>query len=216
MPADSTNSTSTPAPDLPPWKKNLPMQLTLSRVYAVPIIILLLHQSRFFFSILAAFLFIISSITDYFDGYFARKWNLVSNLGKFMDPVTDKILVLGILIFLTHQGFIDPYVVILLTIRDTFIGGIRAAASADQLIIDAKSSGKWKTGLQMGAIPAIILGMSYKNQYEIEILVDLFKWVGQFGYGLLWASSLLSVVSALQYYNIYKNHGVNTRRLVKK
>ncbi len=199
--------------ELPQWKKNLPMNLTMSRVYIVPIIILLLHQSRFFFSILATILFILASITDYYDGFLARKWGLVSNLGKFMDPVTDKILVLGVLIFLTHQGFIDPYVVILLTIRDTLIGGIRAVASADQLIIDAKSSGKWKAGLQMGAIPAVILGMSYKDQYDADYFVEVFRWVGQIGYGLLWISSVLSVVSAVQYYNIYKNRSPKVTRI---
>ena len=186
------------------------MLLTMSRVYVVPLIILLLHQSRFFFSILAAIFFIAASITDYYDGFLARKWNLVSNLGKFMDPVTDKILVLGVLIFLTHQSFIDPYVVILLTVRDTFIGGIRAVASADRIIIDAKSSGKWKTGLQMVAIPAVILGMSYKDQYKIDVLVDIFHWIGQIGYGLLWISSVFSLISAVQYYNIYKNSGVKS------
>lgn len=194
---------------LPLWKQNLPMQLTMSRVYAVPIVIVCLNQSRFFFSILAAILFILASITDYFDGHFARKWKLVSNLGKFMDPVTDKILVSSVLIFLTFQGFVDPYVVILLTIRDTFIGGIRAVASADQIIIDAKPSGKWKAGLQMGAIPALILGKSYHGQYEAEIFTDIFQRVGQIGYGLLWISSILSVVSAIEYYNIYKNGTAN-------
>lgn len=207
MPAPNSPTTSQTT-HLPQWKKNLPMHLTMSRVYVVPIIILLLQQSRFFFSILATILFIAGSITDYFDGYLARKWNLVSTLGKFMDPVTDKILVLGVLIFLTHQGFIDPYVVILLTVRDTFIGGIRAVASADQVIIDAKSSGKWKAGLQMGAIPAVILGMSYKDQYDSTFFTEFFLRVGQIGYGLLWVSSILSIVSAVQYYNIYKNHTV--------
>lgn len=190
---------------LPLWKQNLPMQLTMSRVYAVPMVILCLNQSRFFFSILAAVLFIMASITDYFDGYFARKWKLVSNLGKFMDPVTDKILVSSVLIFLVFQGFVDPYVVILLTVRDTFIGGIRAVASADQIIIDAKPSGKWKAGLQMGAIPALILGKSYRGQYDAEIFNDIFLHVGQIGYALLWVSSILSIVSAVEYYNIYKN-----------
>lgn len=181
------------------------MQLTMSRVYVVPIVILCLNQSRFFFSIIAAVLFILASITDYFDGYYARKWKLVSNLGKFMDPVTDKILVSSVLVFLTFLGFIDPYVVILLTVRDTFIGGIRAVASADQIIIDAKPSGKWKAGLQMGAIPALILGKSYHGQYEADFFSDLFLRVGQIGYGVLWISSILSIVSAIEYYNIYKN-----------
>lgn len=181
------------------------MQLTMSRVYVVPVVILCLNQSRFFFSIIAAVLFIMASITDYFDGYYARKWKLVSNLGKFMDPVTDKILVSSVLIFLTYQGFIDPYVVILLVVRDTFIGGIRAVASADQIVIDAKPSGKWKAGLQMGAIPALILGNSYRGQYEAEIFTQIFQKVGQIGYGVLWASSILSIVSAIEYYNIYKS-----------
>lgn len=206
-----TPSSSTQSLPLAQWKRDLPMQLTMSRVYVVPFIILFLNQSPFYFSILAAIFFIAGSITDYYDGYLARKWNLVSNLGKFMDPVTDKILVLGVLIFLTHQSFIDPYVVILLTVRDTFIGGIRAVASADQIIIDAKSSGKWKTGLQMVAIPAVILGRSYKDQYQIEFLVSFFAWVGQIGYGLLWVSSFFSIVSAIQYYNIYKDRGLHYR-----
>lgn len=180
------------------------MQLTMSRVYVVPVVIICLSQPRFFFSIMAAILFILASITDYFDGYFARKWNLVSNLGKFMDPVTDKILVSSVLIFLTYLDFVDPYVVILLTIRDTFIGGIRAVASTDQVIIDAKPSGKWKAGLQMGAIPALILGKSYQGQYQVDFFTDFFLRVGQIGYGLLWISSILSVVSAVEYYNIYK------------
>lgn len=190
---------------LPLWKRNLPMHLTMSRVYVVPVIILFLNQSPFYFAILATVLFIASSITDYYDGHLARKWGLVSNLGKFMDPVTDKILVLGVLIFLTYKGFVDPYVVIILTVRDTFIGGIRAVASTDRIVIDAKSSGKWKAGLQMGAIPALILGKSYTGQYETEFFAELFKWVGHIGYGLIWVSSLLSVISAIEYYNIYKS-----------
>ena len=187
------------------WKKNLPLQLTLSRVYVLPFILFFLFYNNFLNAILASILFIIASITDYFDGYYARKWNLVSNLGKFLDPVTDKILVLGVLIYLNSMGSIDPFLVIILTLRDTFIGGIRAAAAADNIIIAAKSSGKWKTGMQMGSIPAIIVGKSYQQEIFTGFPQEVFHHLGQVGYIVLWFSTALSIISGIEYYSIYKN-----------
>ena len=191
---------------LPSWKKKLPIQLTLSRVYILPFIIFFLYLNSFYYSFLAAVLFIAASITDYFDGYYARKWNLVTNLGKFLDPVTDKILVISILIYLNSVGFVDPYLVIILTLRDTFIGGIRAAAATENVVIAAKSSGKWKTGVQMASIPAIMLGKSYKNEFSSYFSPDHFLLLGRIGYIFLWFSTVLSIISALQYYHIYKQN----------
>lgn len=190
------------------WKKQIPLQLTLSRVYILPFILGFLYFNTFYLSLFASILFIAASITDYFDGYYARKWNLVSNLGKFLDPVTDKILVLSVLIYLTSIAYIDPYLVIILTLRDTFIGGIRAAAAADNVIIAAKSSGKWKTGVQMGAIPAIMIGKSYKEELSAYLSHELFQGLGQVGYILLWFSTALSIISAIQYYQIYKENSI--------
>lgn len=191
---------------MPSWKKKLPIQLTLSRVYILPFIIFFLYLNSFYYSFLAAILFIAASITDYFDGYYARKWNLVTNLGKFLDPVTDKILVISILIYLNSVGFVDPYLVIILTLRDTFIGGIRAAAATENVVIAAKSSGKWKTGVQMASIPAIMLGKSYKNEFSSYFSPDHFFLLGRIGYIFLWFSTVLSIISALQYYHIYKQN----------
>ncbi|MBN8538517.1 MAG: CDP-diacylglycerol--glycerol-3-phosphate 3-phosphatidyltransferase [Deltaproteobacteria bacterium] len=191
---------------MPSWKKKLPIQLTLSRVYILPFIIFFLYLNSFYYSFLAAILFIAASITDYFDGYYARKWNLVTNLGKFLDPVTDKILVISILIYLNSVGFVDPYLVIILTLRDTFIGGIRAAAATENVVIAAKSSGKWKTGVQMASIPAIMLGKSYKNEFSSYFSPDHFLLLGRIGYIFLWFSTVLSIISALQYYHIYKQN----------
>lgn len=190
------------------WKKQVPLQLTLSRVYILPFILGFLYFNAFYYSLVASLLFIAASITDYFDGYYARKWNLVSNLGKFLDPVTDKILVLSVLIYLTSINYIDPYLVIILTLRDTFIGGIRAAAAADNIIIAAKSSGKWKTGVQMGAIPAIMIGKSYKDELSSLFSSEVFQGLGQIGYILLWFSTALSIISAIQYYQIYKENSI--------
>lgn len=138
---------------------------------------------------MAAALFIVASISDYYDGYFARKYNSVSNMGKFMDPIADKILVTSILVMLIPTERIDPIMVVVILARDTFIGGIRSVAAADGVVIDAKPTGKWKTALQMIAIPAVIIG-------DIWLGVNFEK----IGYGVLWISVVLSVTSGIQYY----------------
>lgn len=176
------------------WQRNLPTQITMSRILLMPFIVAAMYPQQSLWSFVAAFLFIVASITDYFDGYFARKWNAVSNWGKFMDPIADKILVTGILVMLLYQNKVDPYSVIILLVRDTFIGGVRSVAAADQIIIDAKPAGKWKTALQMICIPALML----------EGEAGFFTYTAKVGYGLLWLSVLLSITSAFEYYMGYK------------
>lgn len=158
----------------------------------VPFVLLAMHPYTLPWNITAALLFMVASITDYYDGYFARKYQAVSNMGKFMDPIADKILVTGVLIMLLYQGKVDPWMVLLILSRDTFIGGIRAVAAADQIIIDAKPTGKWKTALQMVGIPALIIG-------EIEWI----PYTAKIGYGLLWISVVLSITSGIEYYRNY-------------
>lgn len=138
--------------------------------------------------IFAALLFIVASITDYFDGHYARKYNAVSNMGKFMDPIADKILVTSILVALVPTGRIDPWMVIIILARDTLIGGLRSVAAADQIIIAAKPAGKWKTALQMVAIPAMIIGVDFVGFPLVKI-----------GFWVLWISVILSITSGLEY-----------------
>ena len=173
------------------WQKKLPMQITMARIYIVPVIIGLMVPQEDWSNWLAAALFIIASISDYYDGYFARKYNATSNLGKFMDPIADKILVSSILIMLITMKRIDPFMVILIAARDTYIGGIRAVAAADNIVIDAKPTGKWKTAMQMGAIPAIMIG----DIWGLPLI--------SISYVLLWVSVILSVVSGIEYYRSY-------------
>lgn len=109
-------------------------------------------------------------------------------MGKFMDPIADKILVTSILVALIPTGRIDPWMVIIILCRDTLIGGLRSVAAADQVIIAAKPAGKWKTALQMIAIPAMIYG-------EDPAGIPLVK----IGFWALWFSVILSVFSGLEY-----------------
>lgn len=137
---------------------------------------------------IAATLFIIGSVTDWIDGYLARKLGVESNMGKFMDPIADKILVLGSILILLAMGRVDPFLVFLLVGRDIFIGGLRAVAAANQIVIAAKPFGKWKTATQMVAIPCL---MVYEPLFGLP-LADT-------GYFLLWFSVSLSLISGAEY-----------------
>lgn len=172
------------------FQRNLPMRITLSRIFAVPVIVALMWPNTLLWNSLAALFFILASITDYYDGYYARKYNAVSNFGKFMDPIADKILVTSVLAMLLSQGKIDAWMVIIILARDNFIGGIRSVAAADQIIIDAKPAGKWKTAMQMIAIPIVIIGN----------LDPQVPYLDKIGYGVLWVSVILSITSGIEYY----------------
>ncbi len=174
--------------------KNLPLGLTLFRIFlTIPIVIGLFLQNENI-NWICVVLFYIASITDYYDGYFARKLKAVTNLGKFLDPVADKILVSSVLTVLVALQKVDIWMVILFISRDTLIGGIRAAASADMVIIDAQTTGKWKAALQMISIPLLMVNDLHPYFPSQKI-----------GYGLLWFSVGLSLLSGWQYIQLYIN-----------
>lgn len=203
MPKSETTAPAQLSP-LPAWKRELPMWLTWSRmVAAVPLTAVVLLMAKPIAGWIAAGIFILAAITDWLDGHFARKFNAQSTMGKFMDPIADKILVSTILILLVPSGAVHPVLVILILGRDILIGGIRAVAAADQLIIDAKAAGKWKTAVQMVAIPAVLI--------EVPLATGSFSSLGEIstqtiGHGLLWISAILSLVSGVEYINLYR-HG---------
>ncbi len=186
-------STPPARPAVPAWKKKLPMWLTWSRIWVCPVLIALVWFDGPTFRWAAALLFILASMTDWFDGSLARKYDAESNMGKFMDPIADKILVATALILLVHSRHADPVMVILLLARDIFIGGIRSVAAADGVVIAAKAAGKWKTGLQMTGIPAMLIATD--DFFNVPAL--------KIGQTLLWLSVILSLLSGAQYVRLY-------------
>jgi len=134
-----------------------PNYLTLLRVLMVPAVILGLFQRTPLGDLMAALFFGVASITDYFDGYLARKYKIETVYGKLMDPLADKFLVICSLIMLQHLGRMSPIVVMVLVCRELTITGLRALASAEGVIVAASSGGKWKTALQMVAIPCLMI-----------------------------------------------------------
>lgn len=174
------------------FQKKLGTRITISRIVLAPIIVALMWPNDLGLNIVAAIIFALASMTDWADGYFARKYESVSNFGKFMDPIADKILVTSVLAMLLSLGKIDAWMVIIILARDNFIGGLRSVAAADAIIIAAKPAGKWKTAMQMIAIPLVMVG-------HLEFLPFLDK----IGYGVLWVSVILSITSAIEYYIAY-------------
>ena len=138
---------------------NLPNKLTIVRVCLIPFFVAALlfdHGNNYTMRIVANVLFIIASLTDLFDGKIARKYNMVTNFGKFMDPLADKLLVCSALICLIELGQLAAWVVIVIISREFIISGFRLVAADNGVVIAASYWGKFKTTLQMIAVILLI------------------------------------------------------------
>jgi CDP-diacylglycerol--glycerol-3-phosphate 3-phosphatidyltransferase len=138
-----------------------PNSLTLFRIAAVPIIVILMIYPNRFFAFLAAALFGAAAITDYLDGYLARHWGLESTLGKVMDPVADKLLVSSAFIMLASHSWIPAWMVCIIVGRELAVTGLRNIIAGEGQDISASWLGKYKTGFQIAAAIPLLLHYSY-------------------------------------------------------
>ena len=169
-------------------KMNLPNQLTIFRcILIVPFVILLMNG----FDLLSLAIFIIASLTDLLDGKIARKYNLVTNFGKFMDPIADKLLVCSALIILIQLGRIPSWVVLIIIAREFIIGGFRTVAADNGVVIAASYWGKYKTVFQM-----IMVCLMLANFAVLQIVTNIVMWI----------AVALTVVSLMDY--LWKNKSV--------
>jgi CDP-diacylglycerol--glycerol-3-phosphate 3-phosphatidyltransferase len=168
---------------------NLPNSLTIARIMAIPIIVLLLFYPGKIASFVAAIIFLFAAITDGLDGYIARRQNIVTTLGKFLDPLADKLLVITSLIMLIHLGRVPAWIVVIIAGREMAVTGLRAIAINEGIVISASQLGKYKTLLQVIATTTLICHYSY---YSID-----FHNVGMI---FLWAALVLTVWSGLDYF----------------
>ena len=178
---------------------NLPNKLTIFRVILIfPFVVLLLggHGNLFPNLLLstdyiALIIFIVASLTDLLDGKIARKYNLVTNFGKFMDPLADKLLVGAAMIALIEMGRIPAWIVIIIISREFIISGFRLIAADNGVVIAASYWGKVKTVFQM-----IMICLMIANIYAIEFLTNVVMWI----------SVGLTIVSLIDY--IWKNKNI--------
>ena len=136
---------------------NLPNKLSIARVCCIPVITLLLYLGGDGCRYAACALFVLGSLTDLLDGHIARKYNLITDFGKFIDPVADKLLVLTTLVMLVHCGLMEAWVLIVILCRELAVDGLRMVAVGQGKVIAAGPFGKWKTTFQMITIACILL-----------------------------------------------------------
>jgi CDP-diacylglycerol--glycerol-3-phosphate 3-phosphatidyltransferase len=147
---------------------NLPNLLTLARVAAVPIVVVLLLSDSRSSGMWAAAIFGMAAVTDFIDGWLARKWGIVTVLGKFLDPLADKLIVMAALIMLIPLGRVPAWAVFLILAREMVVTGLRSIASSEGIVIDASDLGKYKTIYQMVAIPGLMLHYDFYWLFGIE------------------------------------------------
>ena len=192
---------------------NLPNLLTFARIVVIPLVLVLLDRGGPRDCFWAALLFAGAAITDFLDGYLARKRNLVSVLGKFLDPLADKLIVMATLVWLVPMGRIEPWVVVLLLARELSITGLRSIAASEGVVIAAGEEGKAKTALQMVGILMLMIGYPYRMNFLIFDLgvVDLVH-VGRW---LIYISLVYSLASAAKYVGLFAST-VEARRSRQK
>lgn len=194
---------------------NLPNKLTLSRVIMVPffVVFILLVPKFLYFKWIALAIFIIASLTDLLDGKIARKYNLVTNFGKFMDPLADKLLVCSALIAMSSLGVIPAWITIVIIAREFIISGFRLIAAEKGVVIAASMWGKWKTTFQM---VMLCVQMVVMDQYVsvngnnaadgLYVVTPFYQVLMMIGSITMYIALILTVVSLIDY--LLKNKDV--------
>ena len=189
-------------------KMNLPNKLTVLRMFMVPFFVFFMLGSVTveWFKWISLLLFIIASLTDLLDGKIARKYNIVTNFGKFMDPLADKLLVCSALIGLTEIGLVPAWATIIIIGREFIISGFRLIAAERGIVIAASPWGKAKTVVQMAMV---IIMLFFTNNYfcglSEQLHFDFMKLI-VIGDIAIWLSVILSIISLLDY--LIKNKNV--------
>jgi CDP-diacylglycerol--glycerol-3-phosphate 3-phosphatidyltransferase len=180
---------------------NLPNILTMGRVAVIPVVILLLDRGTPKDCVWAAIVYSAAAITDLLDGYLARRMNVVSLLGKFLDPLADKLLVMASLVYMIPMGRIPEWAVVLLLAREISVTALRSIASSEGVVIATGDDGKTKTALQMIGILALIIGYPYHLSLPgIDLGVVDLVYVGR---ALVYISLVFSIMSALSYVRLF-------------
>jgi CDP-diacylglycerol--glycerol-3-phosphate 3-phosphatidyltransferase len=163
---------------------NLPTVLTLSRIVLIPVFVFTVYLHPVF----GAFIFSIASLTDFLDGYLARRSGQITKFGIILDPIADKFLVISALIVLVDMERLAAWIAIVIIVREFLVTGLRVVALSKDIVIQAEIGGKIKTTLQIIAILCLILMSRF-------FFIDLYD----IGIVLMWASLLLSIISGIQY-----------------
>ncbi len=173
---------------------NVPNLLSLSRILSVPVFIILMLEPNPVRALIAGIVFSLASATDWLDGYLARKWGQVTKIGKLLDPIADKILIMSALVILVElrSDVVHSWIAIVIIGREFAVTGLRAIAVSEGIVIPAETVGKYKVGTQIAAVLLLLL----------DYYMDK-GWMTDLGRIALWIAMFLSVYSAVQYFRTY-------------
>lgn len=188
---------------------NLPNRLTITRVILIPFFVIFLlcwrgTELEPIMRLIADIIFIAASITDALDGHIARSRNLITNFGKFMDPLADKLLVVSAFICLMYLGQVPVYFVLIVVAREFIISGFRLIAAENGIVIAASYWGKFKTAFSM--VMVIVMVLTIENKYFVFASQKESMFFYILGQILMWISLALTVISLIDY--IAKNKDV--------
>ena len=194
---------------------NIPNYLTFARILMVPILVVVLMTRVTNHELIGVTVFWIASLTDWLDGYLARRWKQVTILGKLLDPLADKLLVAGALLSLVELGLAPAWMTVIILAREVAITGLRGIASEEGVTIAAGTLGKWKLGFQVAAISCLILGprldqwlYAWTGKEVFRLFIQLnhpYSFFWGMGVLLLWAAVILAIWSAALYFRDFWN-----------
>ena len=174
----------------------IPNFLTLFRSLAAIILPMIIIYGDEIGALIATPILILAGISDYFDGFFARKYNVTSNFGKVLDPVADKLLVIGIIFALASENMLDYYYAflpaILIVLREILVTGLRESTSSYKISLEVTRLAKWKTTIQLIACGSFLVWRSNVLFYNLDIL-------GLISYILLWIAGIITFITGMRY-----------------
>ncbi|MCD6587378.1 MAG: CDP-diacylglycerol--glycerol-3-phosphate 3-phosphatidyltransferase [Candidatus Fermentibacteraceae bacterium] len=181
---------------------NWPNRLTIARIVMAPVVMILLQMGTSEARWAALIVFVTAALTDMVDGYLARKYGWISNLGKFLDPLADKLLVCLAWIGLSELGLVPQWTVYIVVGRELLVSGLRSIAAYAGVLIMPSGMGKWKAAVQMFSV-------SYYMLLSVLKLDAIPRAASIIGETAMWAALVLTVVSALHYF--WRNRNILQR-----
>ena len=178
------------------FKKTIPNGLTIFRCITAILLPLIIIYGGDNGAFIAAPLLLLAGLSDYFDGFYARKYDVVSNFGKIIDPIADKLLVIGVLLALASENMLDYnysfIAALIIILREVLISGLRESMSSYKISLEVSILSKWKTAIQLLGCGSFLVWRSDILLYEIKLL-------GLISYTVLWFAAIITAITGIQY-----------------
>ena len=178
------------------FKKTVPNGLTIFRCITAILLPMIIIYGGDNGAVIAAPLLLLAGLSDYFDGFYARKYDVVSNFGKIIDPIADKLLVIGVLLALASENILDYnysfIAALIIILREVLISGLRESMSSYKISLEVSILSKWKTAIQLLGCGSFLVWRSDVLLYEIKLL-------GLISYTVLWIAAIITAITGIQY-----------------